>query len=117
MNKTKKEIEETMRCKLQRKFNEEKEYYRERIEKLAKENRELQSELHDKNDELIAMKDKVDQYEDWIRRLQEFCNMPEGEREKAIEAYKADNESKLRFKQFMSSPMISMFSEVFNYGF
>ena len=56
---TKKEIEGTLRNKLQKKLNDD-------------------------------LRDKVDQYEDWNRRLQEFCDMNEEDRKAAIEQYKTD---------------------------
>jgi regulator of replication initiation timing len=87
---TKKEIEGTLRNKLQKKFNDDLASYKERLEKLANENYELQKKLREKVDENIALRDKVDQYEDWNRRLQEFCDMNEEDRKAAIEQYKTD---------------------------
>ena len=40
--------------------------------------------LRDENEEL---KQKVAQYEEWIDRMQEFCNLPEGERKKSFLTY------------------------------
>lgn len=109
---TKKEIEETLRNKLTHKFNQDVEHYRERISSLSKENNELYQKLHKKNNEVLELKDKVEQYEDWIRRLQEFCDLPDDEREKAIKAFRAENEYKTHMKYLMDLPAVKMFTQL-----
>ena len=42
------------------------------------------SSLKRENDEL---KNKLAQYEEWIERMQDFCNLPEGERQQAFKTY------------------------------
>ena len=37
--------------------------------------------------EVDELREKLNKYEDWIRRLQEWCNLPEDERTKAIAEY------------------------------
>ena len=67
-----------------------------------------QRALHD-NEEL---KDKVNQYEDWISRLQEFCNMGDEEREQAIARYKAEKKISKVFDGMMGTYM--KFFDMFN---
>lgn len=59
----------------------------ERLTQSNKVNKELTfqcNRLQNENDEL---REKINKYEDWIRRLQEWCNLPEDERTKAIAEY------------------------------
>ena len=70
-----------------------------RSEELSKKNKELREE----NDSLKA---KIQQYDEWIERMQDFCNLPEEERRDAFETYfdniKSENESKEVFSNIMS---------------
>lgn len=50
-----------------------------------------------------ALEEQNRQYKDWIERLQEFCNMPDGEREKAIEAFRAEQKAKHQYAEFVGS--------------
>lgn len=76
-NKTRREIEETLRNKLANKHNEyverQQKKYGELWDKYCEANRE-RIKYKQENEEL---KEKVEQYEDWINRLQEFMDMPE----------------------------------------
>ena len=51
----------------------------------------------------MQLRDKVEQYEDWIHRLQEFCNMPDGEREKAIVAFQEEEKAKHMYAEFVGN--------------
>ena len=66
----------------------------ERCDKLQKKN----FELINRNDEL---EQKVIQYEDWINRLQTWCNLSDDEREKAIKQYKDEREGSENLKEVM----------------
>ena len=46
----------------------------------AKENNRLREENE-------SLKEQLSQYKDWIDRMQEYCNLPEGERENAVKEY------------------------------
>ena len=50
-------------------------------------NKELSLNCHRLGNEIDELREKVNKYEDWIRRLQEWCNLPEDERTKAIAEY------------------------------
>lgn len=94
MKETKKQIVEQTRNELARK-------YKGQIDALKKEFQSKQElyryigkrcdELERENEEL---KEKVVQYEDWIRRLQEFMDMPEDSRNIAIKKYLEHKELK-----------------------
>ena len=65
------------------------------IAKKAEEERdEAKKKLHE-------IEDKLSQYEDWIERLQEFCNLSDEDREKAITKMKADFESESKYNIFL----------------
>lgn len=107
MKETKKQIEANLRNKLAKQYNQEREYQRERYSKLW-------CDYVDKCDETQALKhkiedlqEKIDQYEDWIHRLQEFCNMNEDEREIAVKRYKEDQ----KFNEYIEN---SEFFKMFN---
>lgn len=66
-------------------------------------------ELKNRNEEL---EQKVLQYEDWIHRLQEWCNLPDNEREEAIKKYKEDKKVSEMLGSFtdMFSPYMNLFN-------
>lgn len=56
-----------------------------------------------------GLQEKVNQYEDWIRRLQEYMDMPEDAREKALEQERA----KFVVNSKLDS-MLGVYSKIFN---
>jgi hypothetical protein len=106
MKETKKQIEANLRNKLARQYNQEREYQRERYSKLWCDYMQKCDEAKALNNKIYELQDKIDQYEDWIHRLQEFCNMNEDEREVAIKKYKEDQ----KFKTYIeNSEFFKMF--------
>ena len=59
-----------------------------------------------------TLKEKVRQYEEWIDRLQEFCNMPEDERINAVEKFKTELETSEAIKNLFNSPFMNYFSSL-----
>lgn len=59
-----------------------------------------------------TLKEKVRQYEEWIDRLQEFCNMPEDERIKAVEKFKQETEVTKAMKDLFDSPFMNYFGTI-----
>lgn len=101
MKETRKQIVAQVTNKLNSKFNAEREYQRERYSKLWVAYETEVKKRQDLQDENIKLKDKIEQYEDWIHRLQEFCNLPDGEREKAIEAFQAEQKAQHKYAEFV----------------
>ena len=92
MKKTQKEIEGTLRNKLCKQYTAKMENYQERIDRLAKElsvERKKRIEAQSKVEEL---EEKVAQYEDWNRRLQEFMDMNEEDRKNYLMQLKVSAE-------------------------
>lgn len=94
MKETKKQIKAQLTNELQKKYDkrlseamakgeEWKKRYFEANDKLNKKCKECKN-LEEENEEL---KQKLDEYKDWIERMQEFCNLPDGEREPAFKEY------------------------------
>ena len=81
MKETRKQIVEQTRNDVARQYNAQISRLQERIDDLAEDyntERRKRIECQEKVDEL---QEKVNQYEDWIRRLQEFMDMPDNQRE------------------------------------
>lgn len=49
----------------------------------------------------LAAEAKLAEYEDWIERLQDFCNLSDEDREKAIAKMKADSESESKYNVYL----------------
>lgn len=57
------------------------------VKGLEDENKVLRSENGQLKEENQTLKLKVEQYNEWVERLQDFCNLPENERKQAFESY------------------------------
>lgn len=107
--KTQKEIEQTLRNKLAKQYTGEIERLKERIselhEKAEKEYRRRR-ELQEENEEL---KNKVEQYEDWVRRLHEFVGMSESDFKTYIESEKTKAAATKKISDFLNNPLFNLF--------
>ena len=75
-------------------------------------NKNLEKELHRLKNENFELQDKINKYEDWIQRLQEWCNLPDDERTKAIAEYnKQFNE--FEFTKEIENNLFKMFVPYF----
>lgn len=84
MIKTRKQIVEQTRNEVVKQYTAKLQILMERINKLTKDydiEKQKRIEYQKRIDEL---QEKVNQYEDWIQRLQEFMEMPESQREEYI---------------------------------
>ena len=84
MIKTRKQIVEQTRNEVIKQYTANLQILMERINKLAKDydiEKQKRIECQERIDEL---QEKVNLYEDWIQRLQEFMEMPENQREEYI---------------------------------
>ena len=105
-----KEIREQTRNEVAKQYNKKISDYEERIHALhlSHENmRKKCDKLSKENDEL---KEKLHIYEDWINRLQDFCNLPDEEREKAVKQYQTNIEVNEKLDNLMA-----MYSQFFNF--
>lgn len=84
MIKTRKQIAEQTRNEVVKQYTANLQILMERINKLTKDydiEKQKRIECQERIDEL---QEKVNQYEDWIQRLQEFMEMTENQREEYI---------------------------------
>lgn len=103
--KTRKEIEETLRNKMANRHNEYVEAQRKKYGELWDAYCRARNECDKYQQENEELKEKVQQYEDWIERLQGFMDMPEDMRKKEIEKMRADQ----KFKTYIAeSPFFKM---------
>lgn len=79
--------------------------FKKRIDVLETELRCVRSELRECDNQrrkaehtVLELQDKVEQYEDWIRRLQEFMDMEPDARDKAIADLKVRSEISQKMK-------------------
>ena len=91
---TKKQIKAQVINEVRRKYDEKLVEKDERIvnlnrivDKLSNSCRDKEIENDKLREEMSLLKEKVRQYEDWIERMQEFCDMPDGERQQAFKTY------------------------------
>ena len=77
MIKTRKQIVEQTRNEVVKQYTANLQILMERINKLAK-------DYDIEKQKRVELQEKVNQYEDWIQRLQEFIGIPESQREEYI---------------------------------
>ena len=92
--KTRREIEENLRNKLANKHNEYVEHQQKRYGELWDTGTGACRASDKYRQENEEQKEKIQQYEDWINRLQEFMDMPEDMRKAEIEKMRADQKIK-----------------------
>lgn len=106
---TRKQIVEQTRNEVARQYNKKISDLEERLDRYVSAHgneARLRQTYQNKMEEL---QEKVNQYEDWIRRLQEYMDMPEDVREKALEQERA----KFAVNSKLDS-MLGVYSKIFN---
>ena len=84
MIKTRKQIVEQTRNEVVKQYTAKLQILMERINKLTKDY-DIEKQKRIECQEIIdELQEKVNQYEDWIQRLQEFIGIPENQREEYI---------------------------------
>lgn len=108
----KKEIRETIRKEMRTKYEQEKENDRKRYEELWDRYQRQCDKANRLVEENTKLREKVEAFEDWNRRLMEFMDMPEAERGDAIKRYIADKD----FEEALSNWIApySKFLNIFN---
>ena len=101
MIKTRKQIVEQTRNEVVKQYTANLQILMERINKLTKDY-DIEKQKRIECQEIIDdLQEKVNQYEDWIQRLQEFIGMPENQREEYIaHMKKQENANKIISKIF-----------------
>lgn len=102
MIKTRKQIVEQTRNEVVKQYTANLQILMERINKLAKDydiEKQKRIECQERIDEL---QEKVNQYEDWIQRLQEFMDMTESQREEYIAHMKEQENANKIMRQIIN---------------
>ena len=92
MKQTKKEIEASLRNRICKQYASKIDNLQERLDKVAKELYDSQVKCREYKNKCEELEEKVHQYEDWNRRLQEFMDMSEEDRKAAIAEAKVNAE-------------------------
>ena len=110
------QIREQERKKLAEQFNRKFEFlirdletYKKMYRRVLAQNGELTHELSEikiANEELT---EKVNQYEDWIHRLQSFMDLPDSERKEAYKQYVAERE-----KSYKLNHLLGVYEQIFH---
>lgn len=88
----KKEIENQLRGKIAKQYTEKVAKLEDEINRLHKVNVEYRNRAYKAEQEKLEMQDKLNQYEDWNNRLQEFMDMSEEDRLVYVENLKKTKE-------------------------
>lgn len=107
--KTRKQIVEQTRNEVARAYKQKITDLEERLKRANDCSYQFMKAYGDEQRRADELQEKVNQYEDWIRRLQEFMDMQEDAREKALEQERA----KFAVNSKLDS-MLGVYSRIFN---
>lgn len=117
---TKKQIKAQLINELSRKFDERVKDIKASAKRWQDEYLEIQKsslDLVKKNKELtdenLELKEKIAQYDEWIERMQDFCNLPEHDRQYAFKTYLSEIESKAEANAVLNN-LSHLFNNYFN---
>lgn len=97
---SKKQIENELRGKIAKQYTEKVAKLEDEINHLREANAEYRTRAYKAEQEKLEMQDKLNQYEDWNNRLQEFMDMSEEDRLAYVENLKKTNELNRAIEQF-----------------
>ena len=75
--------------------------YKDRLDSLIKENKDLKSTLDEQTITITTLQTKVKEYEDWLERMQDFCNLSEEDRKQYIDKAKTSEDIMKRCNNLM----------------
>ena len=94
MKQSKKSIEANLRNKLAAQYKEKSDNLQKRLDALDKSYREMHQRARKAEIERDELKDKIQQYEDWIQRLQEYMDMDDNDRQTYLDTLRAQEDLK-----------------------
>ena len=92
MKQNKKQIEAALRNKMAAQYTNKVADLNNEIDMLRKSNKEYRERAYKAEQEKLELQDKVNQYEDWNNRLQEFMGMSDEDRAAYVENLKKTKE-------------------------
>ena len=102
MKETRKQIIARTRNEISKSYNDKIKDLENRNKSLLNDFVEMSRRNRDLREEVDKLNEKICQYEDWINRLQEFCNLPEDARKDAIQKYKTEKKLNAQMSQLMN---------------
>lgn len=102
MKETRKQIIARTRNEISKSYNDKIKDLENRNKRLLNDFVEILRKNRDLREEVDKLNEKICQYEDWINRLQEFCNLPEDARKDAIQKYKTEKKLNAQMSQLMN---------------
>ena len=102
MKETRKQIIARTRNEISKSYNDKIKDLESRNKSLLNDFVEMSRKNRDLREEVDKLNEKICQYEDWINRLQEFCNLPEDARKDAIQKYKTEKKLNTQMSQLMN---------------
>lgn len=106
--KTTKQIKAQAINECAKKFRSKIENLESRLKKQVEINWSCQQRIRELQVENLKLKEQLEMYEDWNRRLQEYMDMEPDAREKAIQAYKTQEALNAKIE-----PIINFMSRLF----
>ena len=90
MKQNRRQIEANLRNKLAKSNNDKYNNLQERFNKVSKELYDARRKVKEAESYKEELEEKIRQYEDWINRLQEFCDMNKEDRQIAIKEMRVE---------------------------
>lgn len=98
---SKKQIKAQLTNEIAARYKKDVEYWEGKYDKMFEAAKKAEKERDEATKRALAAEAKLNEYEDWIERLQDFCNLSDEDRKKAIEKMKADNESEAKYNVYL----------------
>lgn len=109
MKETKKQIIARIRNEVAKAYNDKIKDLEARNKRLLDDFVEMARKNRDLRNSVEELNEKISQYEDWINRLQEFCNLSDNEREEAMNRYHTQKNIDKHLSKLMN-----VYSSLFN---
>lgn len=103
------QIREQVRNEVARMYTREVNDLKDNNKHLRQSVADLKKQVNILNNENIELKDEIDRLRDWNTRLQEYCNMTDEDREKAVEASRAKVSAEI---ELASHPLLQLFRHI-----
>ena len=100
---TKKAIKAQLINEVAAQYNHRAELWKGEYEKMRKACEKAENERKDALERALKAENELAQYKDWVERLQDFCNLSDEDREKAIAKMRADSESEAKYAAILDN--------------
>ena len=101
MKESKKQIKAQLVNEIAAQYRHETNHWKENYEAMRKVAEKAKKERDEAIERANNAENKLAEYEDWISRLQDFCNLSDEDREKEIAKMKEDSEKESKFNVYL----------------